>query len=140
MTAALVLATTVLLSPSLTSQSGPPSHISLSNTFITAAETVIEYADKVEIAGPDDRFNAEMRDLKTAKDNLDRMSYEDREHEVVGADNDLIFAISACRVQAKDGSDTHKCEAQVKSARARVMELLGKHKDGGAWVNGAPTN
>lgn len=134
----VLLATMLLLSAGPAPQSGPPSHIPLSNAFITAAETVIDDADKVQINAPDDRFNADMRDLTTAKDNLDRMSYEEREHAVVGADSDLIFAISACHVQAKDGADTHKCEAQVKSARTRAMELLGKHKDGSSWVDGAP--
>lgn len=136
MSATLVLATTLLLFP----QSGPPSHIPLSNTFITASETVIDDADRVEINAPDDRFNAQMRDLRTAKDNLDRMAYEDLEHQVVSADSDLIFALSACHVQSKDGADTHKCEAQVKSARARAMEVLGKHKAGSSWVDGPPAD
>lgn len=109
-----------------------------SNTFVSAAEVVLDDADKVDVSAPDVRFEAEMRDLKTAKDNLDRMAYSDREHEIVSSANDLIFAISACHVQAKDGANTAKCESQIAGARNRAMDVLGQHKTGATWVKGPP--
>ena len=122
-------------------QSGPPGVVPdppLSNTFISAAEMVLDDAGKVEIKAPDDRFESEMRDLKSAKDNLDHMAYEDREHRIVSAASELVFAISACHIQAKDGADTAKCESQIENARNRAMYVLGKHKSGTSWIDGPP--
>ena len=124
-------------------QSGPPAAVPpapLSNTFITAAETVLDDASRVDIKAADDRFEAEMRDLKSAKDNLDRMAYEDQEHSIVNAASELTFAISACHIQAKDGADTRKCEAQIDNAMQRAMGVLGRHKQGATWVSGAPAS
>lgn len=137
---ALLVGSTVCLIASA-AQSGPPGVAPappLSNTFITAAETVLDDAAKVEIKASDDRFEAEMRDLKSAKDNLDRMAYEDREHSVVSAASELVFAISACHIQAKDSADTAKCETQIANARNRAMDVLGKHKSGSSWIDGPP--
>lgn len=137
---ALLLGSTVCLIASA-AQSGLPASVPpppLSNTFISAAETVLDDAGKVDVKAPDDRFEADMRDLRTAKDNLDHMAYEDREHSIVSAASELIFALSACHIQAKDGADTRKCETQIDSARNRAMDVLGRHKSGAAWVDGPP--
>jgi hypothetical protein len=120
-------------------QSGPPSHIPLSNTFISAAQVVLDDASAVEIKGPDDRFDGEMKTLRTAEDNLHAMAYEPREHSVVDAANQLIFAIAACHIQAKDNTPTDKCEAQVDRARNRAMTTLGRHKTGATWTDGPPS-
>jgi hypothetical protein len=127
---------------SIAQQSGPPAAVPPappSNTFITAAETVLDDAANVDIKAPEDRFQAQMSEVKTAKDNLDHMAYEDKEHSIVTATSELLFAISACHIQSRDGADLTKCQAQIDNARRRAMDAMGKHKNGSAWVDGPPS-
>ena len=109
------------------------------NTFVVAAETVIDNAGDVDIKADDTQFNGQMAQVKTSRDNLDKMADDEREHEVVSATGDLIFAVQACHIQAKDGADTTKCQAQIEGARVRAMEALKMHKSGGNWVAGPPS-
>ena len=110
----------------------------LRNTFVVAAETVIDSVSAIDIKGDDVHFNAQMQQVKTAKDNLKSMADDERERDAASAADDLIFAVSACHLQAKDGASTDKCEAQIASARTRAMEALRVHKSNGAWVAGPP--
>ena len=116
----------------------PPGMGPLRNTFVVAAETVIDNASAVDLKGDDAHFAAQMNDLKTSKENLLRMAEDDREHDAAEAANDLIFAVASCHIRAKNG-DAGNCVTLVDNARHRAMEALGKHKANGAWVNGPPT-
>jgi len=109
------------------------------NTFVVAAETVIDNASSVDIKADETQFAGQMAQVKTSRDNLDRMADDEREHEVVSATGDLIFAVQACHIQAKNNTDTGKCQAQVEQARIRAMEALKMHKSGGNWVAGPPS-
>ena len=135
---AVLLAATLwpALQPAQAGAQTPPAP--LRNTFVVAAETVIDDANAVDLKADDTHFDGQMQTLKTARENLNRMASEDREHEIVSSADDMIFAISACHIQAKDGGNTAKCQTQVDNARTRTMEVLDKHKSAGAWVDGPP--
>jgi hypothetical protein len=136
----LVLASIALLT--LAGQEAPrslPNSLApLRNTFVTAAETVIDSASAVDLSGDDAHYAAQMQDLRTAKENLKRMAEDDRERDAASATDDLVFAVQACHLQAKDGAGTDKCQVQVNNARRRAMEALLKHKANGKWVDGPP--
>jgi hypothetical protein len=118
----------------------PNYNVPMRNTFVTAAETVIDNANAVDIHGDDTRFNAQMAQLKASRETLKGMTEDDREKDVASATDDLIFAISSCRIPAKNGAETTACEAKMKSASLRAMEALGKHKSAdGKWQDGPPT-
>lgn len=126
----------LLLSPQsmLPTATGP-----LRNTFVTAAETVIDNASGIDIKGDDAHFNPQMQQLRAAKDNLKGMAEDDRERDAAVAADDLIFAVAACHIQAKDGASTDRCQAQIDGARTRAMEALRVHKSNGVWAAGPPS-
>ncbi len=131
----VLFASTLLFLP----QYPMPTHkLSLRNTFVVAAETVIDDADHIDIKAPDAQFDPLMQQLKTSQATLDQMVAENGEREVVDETKNLIYAISACHIQAKTAPDTSKCETTISHARTSAMEALGKHKSGGAWVDGPP--
>ena len=116
-----------------------PSHNpTLRNTFVTAAETVIDDADQTDIKAPDAQFDPQMQQLKTAQSNLNQMVAEDGEREVVSETANLVYAIAACHIQAKTTPDTAKCELTISHARTSAMEALHKHKANGSWLDGPP--
>ena len=84
-------------------------------------------------------FNAQFQLVKSAKENLKSMADDERERDAASAADDLIFAVSACHLQAKDGAPTDRCETQIANARTRAMDAIRKHKSTGAWVDGPPT-
>jgi hypothetical protein len=136
----MVLAVWLMLLPQSSGPAygGPPSRTPLRNSFATAAESVIDTADAVEISAPRERYAPEMTQLQATYDQLQRVAEDDREKEVAHALNDLVFAIAACHLQAEGGTPTQTCEAQVQRARLRSMEALGKHKTASGWIDGAP--
>ena len=122
-------------------QQAPPGygpHAPLRQTFVTAAQVVIDDAQGVDIKADNDHFNGQMQTLKQASDNLTAMADEDREKDIAAAMKDVIFQISSCHIQSIDGTPTDKCEAQVKRSEGRAMELLNRHKEGAGWVDGPP--
>jgi hypothetical protein len=137
----LLVATSALSLLAAPAQQGPPSAnptYPLRETFVTAAETVIDDALAVDIKADQAHFSGPMQSLKTAEDNLINMAEDDREKNIAESMKDLAFQISSCHIQSLDGADTSRCEAQVAGARNRVLETLNKHKQGGAWVDGPP--
>lgn len=130
-----LLATTLLFLPQYPM---PTHHPTLRNTFVVAAETVIDDADHTDIKAPDPQFDPQMLQLKAAQANLDQMVAEDGEREVVDETKNLIYAIAACHIQAKTAPDTTKCETTISHARTSAMEALNKHKSNGAWLDGPP--
>ena len=116
-----------------------PHKVPLRNTFVVAAETVIDDAGNIDIKSSDDQFEPQMQQLKAAQATLTRMIGEDGERDVVEATNNLIFAISACHIQAKAGTGTAQCEPIISRARTGAMEAIDKHKSAGAWVDGPPS-
>ena len=116
----------------------PTHHPTLRNTFVVAAETVIDDADHTDIKAPDAQFDPQMKQLKTVQTTLDQMVAEQGEREVVDETKNLIYAIAACHIQAKTAPDTSKCERTISHARSSAMEALNKHKVDGAWVDGPP--
>ena len=117
----------------------PTSTAPLRNTFVVAAETVIDNASAVDIKADDVHFAGQMQQLRSAKDNLKSMADDDRERDAASAADDLIFAVAACHIQAKDGASTDRCQTQIANARTRAMEALRMHKSNGQWVAGPPT-
>jgi len=115
-----------------------PHKVPLRNTFVVAAESVIDQADNINIKSSDDQYEPQMKQLKAAQATLTRMIDEDGEHEVVDATNNLIFAISACHIQAKGNAGTTQCEPIISRARTGAMEAIDKHKSAGAWLDGPP--
>jgi hypothetical protein len=111
----------------------------LRNTFAVAAETVIDDASAVNVTADEVAFNAQMKQLGLAKDILTGMASDDREKEIAESTNNIIFVMSACRVQAKDGADTGKCKSQISKAQSSMMETISKHKSAGTWTDGPPS-
>jgi hypothetical protein len=130
-----VLASILFYLPQLPVQNHHPA---LRNTFVVAAETVVDDADHTDIKAPDAQFDPQMRQLKASQANLDKMVAEEGEREVVDETANLIYAIAACHIQAKTAPDTTKCELTISHARTSAMEALHKHKSSGSWVDGPP--
>lgn len=134
----LVAGMFVLAAPA---QQGPPGitpPVPLRQTFISAAQVVIDDARGVDIKADNDRFAGMMQTVKEASDNLTAMASDDRESEIASEMKDIIFQISSCHIQSIDGTATDKCEAQIKAAENRAMEVLNRHKENGAWADGPP--
>ena len=128
---------TLALTPAQTTL---PTHTEpLRNTFTVAAETVIDSASAIDLHADEAPFSAQLQQVKSSRENLTRMVEDDRERDIATATGDMIFAIQACHIQARDGASTTRCEAQIAQARSRAMEALSKHKNGAAWVDGPPT-
>jgi len=133
-TMTLLLASILLLAQSPTQ----PHKIPLRNTFVVAAESVIDDADRTNVKADDTHFDPQMQQLKSAQSNLDHMVAEDGEREVVDATSNLVFAISACHIQSKSGASTAQCEAIVSRARIGAMQAIDKHKSAETWLDGPP--
>lgn len=129
---------TLLLTALLFLPQTQPHKAQLSNTFITATEGFLDDATTIDVKAPDASFNPRFDQLKKAKDNLKAMVQEDPEQQVIDAANDLIFAISACHLQANGGADTTNCQAIIDRARNRAMAAIDRHKANGRWSDGPP--
>ena len=117
----------------------PPGHSApLRNTFVTAAETVIDNASRVDLGANLAVSDAQMKQVDSAKETLTRMIEDDREKDAAAVVSDMVFQLSACRLQATNGGNTDSCKAQFERARLRAMEAIRKHKNGAAWEDGAP--
>jgi hypothetical protein len=116
----------------------PTTHAPLRNTFVVAAETVIDDANKIDLKATDPTSDALIQQLREAKDRLAGMAQDDREKDIANTANDMVFAATACHLQATNGADTTTCQTQFARARSRVMEAINKHKAGGTWVDGPP--
>jgi hypothetical protein len=122
-------------------QQGPPAlnpEPPLSQTFISAAQVVLDDASAVDVKADNDHIAGPMQQLKSASDNLTRMASSDHEKEVAASMKDIVFQISSCHIQSVDGTPTGKCEAQIQAAERQAMITLSRHKDNGSWVEGPP--
>lgn len=135
----LVAAAGAQMEARLDAQQGPPGlgpQYPLRQTFVTAAQVVIDDALAVDVKADNDHFAGAMQTLRAASDNLAAMAGDDREKSIADEMKDMIFQISSCHIQAIDGTPTETCEAQVKAAERRAMEVIGRRKEAGAWVSG----
>lgn len=120
---------------------GPPSLSPIPaprQTFVAAAQVVLDNAAAVDVKSDNDHFNGAMQQLKQSSDNLNSMAADEGETNIAATMKDIIFQISSCHIQAIDGTPTDKCEAQIKSAEKQAMTTLNRHKDGSSWVEGPP--
>ena len=109
------------------------------NTFVVAAESVIDAASAVDLHASGAVSGTQMQQALTTRDTLNRMVEDDREHDIAAIVGELLFTVQACRIQAQGGASTGKCQGQLVTARDRAMDALGKHKSNGGWVNGPPS-
>ncbi|HEV2577206.1 MAG TPA: hypothetical protein VGU25_08345 [Acidobacteriaceae bacterium] len=107
-------------------------------TFVSAAEVVLDNAAAVDVKADNDHFSGAMQQLRESNDNLNSMAADDGEKSIAASMKDIIFQISSCHIQAIDGTPTDKCEAQIKSAERQAMTALKRHKEGSSWVGGPP--
>jgi hypothetical protein len=122
-------------------QQGPPAanpEPPLSQTFISAAQVVIDDAIAVDVKADNDHIAGSMQQLKSASDNLVNMASDDHEKEIAASMKDMIFQISSCHIQSIDGTPTDKCQAQIQTAEKQAMTALNRHKENGAWAEGPP--
>jgi len=122
-------------------QQGPPGvspEPPLSQTFISAAQVVIDDAIAVDIKADNDHIAGPMQQLRSASENLTNMASSDHEKEVAAAMKDIVFQISSCHIQSTDNTPTDKCQAQIQAAERDAMTTLNRHKENGAWVAGPP--
>jgi hypothetical protein len=141
MKAGVLIAAVFVLSAS--AQQGPPGitpPVPLSQTFISAAQVVIDDAEAIDIHADNDHFAGPMQTLRQASDNLGAMASNDHEKDIASEMKNMIFQISSCHIQAADGTPTGKCEAQIKAAETRAMEVINRHKENGAWADSAPAS
>lgn len=135
---ALVAALFLLAAPA---QQGPPSLNPIPpprQTFVAAAQVVLDNAAAVDVKADNDHFTNSMQQLRQSSSNLTNMAADDGEKSIASTMNDIIFQISSCHIQAIDGTPTDKCEAQIKSAEKQAMTTLNSHKEGSSWVQGPP--
>jgi hypothetical protein len=137
--AAFLTATLFLLAAP--AQQGPPSLSPVPpprQTFVSAAQVVLDNAAAVDVKSDRDHFDGSMMQLNQSNDNLTAMAADDGEKSIATSMKDIIFQISSCHIQAIDGTSTDKCEAQIKTAEKQAMTVLNRHKDNGSWVQGPP--
>ena len=137
MTTKLLLTSTLFLL-FLPPQTLPTTTGPIRNTFAVAVETVIDNATAIDIAADETHFSAQYQQLKISNDNLATLAYDDREKDIASEARNLVFLVSACHLQAKDGASTGKCQSQLTHASNRIMEAIAKHKSSGAWTDGPP--
>lgn len=128
----------VLVAPA---QQGPPPLSPVPpprETFISAAEVVLDNADAVDVKADNAHFNGAMQQLRQSNDNLTSMAADDGEKSIAETMKDIIFQISSCHIQAIDNVSTDKCETQIKSAERQAMTTLKRHKEGSSWMQGPP--
>jgi hypothetical protein len=122
-------------------QQGPPSLSPVPpprETFISAAEVVLDNAAAVDLKADNDHFNGAMQQLRESNDNLNSMAADEGEKNIAATMKDIIFQISSCHIQAIDGTPMDKCEAQINSAERQAMAALKRHKEGSSWAQGPP--
>ena len=137
-----VLVTAALFLLAAPAQQGPPPLSPIPpprQTFIAAAEVVLDNAAATDVKADRDHFTASMQQLKQSSDNLTNMAADDGEQSIATTMKDIIFQISSCHIQSTDGTPTDKCEAQIKTAERQAMTVLNRHKDNGSWVEGPPS-
>jgi len=137
--AALVTATLFLLAAP--AQQGPPPLSKVPpprQTFVAAAQVVLDNADAVDLKASNDNFAGQMKQLKQSSDNLAGMAADEGETNIATSMKDIIFQISSCHIQAIDGTSIDKCQAQIKAAEKQAMAVLKRHKEGNSWVEGPP--
>ena len=107
-------------------------------TFVAAAQVVLDNAAAVNIKADRDHFDGPMQQLKQSNENLNAMAADEGEKNIAATMKDIIFQISSCHIQAIDGTPTDKCEAQIKTAEKQAMASINRHKDGSSWAEGPP--
>src|SRR5579864_3487609 len=133
-TAALfILAAPLQYGPPPVSKVPPPRQ-----TFVSAAQVVLDNAAAVDIKGDRDHFTSQMQQLKQSNDNLTNMAADEGEENIATTMKDIVFQISSCHIQAIDNTPTDKCYAQIKTAEKQAMTAMNRHKDGNSWVEGPP--
>jgi len=135
------LVTAILFVLAASAQQGPPPVSKIPpprQTFIAAAEVVLDNADAVDLKAGNDHFGSQMQQLKQSSDNLTGMAADEGEQNIAVTMKDIIFQISSCHIQAIDGTSIDKCQAQIKSAEKQAMTVLNRHKEGSSWVEGPP--
>lgn len=137
--AIIVIATLLLLA--VPAQYGPPPVSKIPpprQTFVAAAQVVLDNASAVDLKGDSDKFSDQMKKLKQSSDNLNNMAADEGEQNIAASMKDIMFQISSCHIQAIDNTPIDKCEAQIKTAEKQAMITLNRHKDGNSWVDGPP--
>ena len=129
----LLLSSLALLFQSLPVPSGP-----LRNTFVVATETVVDNAGTIDLRANETAYNGQLHQLKVSRDTLEALAEDTREKDIADSANNLIFLVTACRIQAKTGTPTEHCNTQLSNARTRIMSAINRHKTGNAWVDGPP--
>lgn len=122
-------------------QQGPPPLSPIPpprETFISAAEVVLDNAAAVDVKADNDHFNGAMQQLRQSNENLNSMAADEGEKSIAVTMKDIIFQISSCHIQAIDNTPTDKCEAQIRSAERQAMAVLKRHKEGSSWMEGPP--
>lgn len=122
-------------------QFGPPSASPVPpprQTFVAAAQVVLDNASAVDIKGDTNHYTPQMQQLKQSSDNLNTMAADEREQNIAATMKDIMFQISSCHIQAIDNTPTDKCEAQIRTAEKQAMTAMNRHKDGSSWVDGPP--
>ena len=61
---------------------------------------------------------------------VDAMAESDEEQQAVQAVKDVVFVLSACRIQSIDGAATAPCKAKLETARRRAVSTLDPRKHG----------
>src|SRR5215475_13739732 len=115
--AAVVLATLLLFAA--LPQYGPPPVSKIPpprQTFVAAAQVVLDNASAVDLKGDNDRFADQMKQLKQSSDNLNNMAADEGEQNIAASMKDIMFQISSCHIQAIDDTPIDKCQAQTKTS------------------------
>ena len=134
-------ATVTLFLLAAPAQYGPPPVSKIPpprQTFVAAAQVVLDNASAVDLKGDTDHFTTQMQQLKQSSDNLNSMAADDGEQNIAASMKDILFQISSCHIQAIDGTSIDKCAAQIKTAEKQAMIAINRHKDGASWVDGPP--
>lgn len=131
----IALAMALFAAAASSQMAGPPSHEPISNTFATAAETVVDTVASIDLHAVQGTYDPQFHNLTTQRENLDKLASNEREQAVSAAIKDMVLTLQACHIQAIDGADLTRCQGTLERDRARVMEVLGRRKVNGAWTD-----
>lgn len=119
-------------------QNMPVDNTPLRNSFVSAAETVVDDSAAVDVSAEDSTYDLRFSKFQGDRAYMDKLAQDDREHDIVASTKNLEFMVTSCHLQAKNGAPPEKCLTQLANARTRIMVELNHHKSGGIWVDGPP--
>jgi hypothetical protein len=137
MNATILFATLAMFLP----PQGPPLQTGpLRNSFLVAAESVVDNSQVIDPNEPSAQFDPQMRVLKQSETILKSMAQDERETGIASDSFNMVFSVSACHIEARDANKSATCKEQINHSINEIMTEINHHKQNGTWVEGPPAS